>query len=203
MRESVFFFLFQLSLSQKLTSSSPPPKKKLKTKTQNKTKTESDRVGDFELKLMDIDSEHLSVPDTAYSATVTMPAAEFSRIVNDLASIGDTVALSVTKDGVKFSTSGDVGTANVTVRQTAPGGDGKREEATTVDVKEAVAHTFALRYLKSFTKATPLATHVTLSLSQELPLAVEYPIGDMGHLRYYLAPKIDDDENAMEGEAES
>ena len=39
------------------------------------------------------------------------------------------------------------------------GGEG---EATTVDVKEPVAHTFALRYLKSFTKATPLATHTAV-----------------------------------------
>lgn len=34
----------------------------------------------------------------------------------DLASIGDTVVISVTKDGVKFSTSGDIGSANITVR---------------------------------------------------------------------------------------
>ena len=46
-----------------------------------------------------------------------MPSGEFSRIMKDLASIGDTVVISVTKDGVKFSTSGDIGSANITVRQ--------------------------------------------------------------------------------------
>ena len=46
-----------------------------------------------------------------------MPASEFQRIMKDLSSIGDTVVISVTKDGVKFSTSGDIGSANVTVRQ--------------------------------------------------------------------------------------
>jgi ribosomal protein L14 len=46
-----------------------------------------------------------------------MPAGEFQRIMKDLSSIGDTVVISVTKDGVKFSTSGDIGSANVTVRQ--------------------------------------------------------------------------------------
>lgn len=34
----------------------------------------------------------------------------------DLATIGDSVLISVTKDGVKFSTSGDIGSANITVR---------------------------------------------------------------------------------------
>ena len=49
--------------------------------------------------------------------SVRMPAGEFQRIMKDLSSIGDTVIVSVTKDGVKFSTSGDIGSANVTVRQ--------------------------------------------------------------------------------------
>ncbi len=51
---------------------------------------EEDRVSDFELKLMDIDSEHLGIPDTDYSATITMPAAEYKRICGDLSTIGDT-----------------------------------------------------------------------------------------------------------------
>jgi hypothetical protein len=34
----------------------------------------------------------------------------------DLSTIGDTVAIGVTKDGVRFSTSGDIGSANVTLR---------------------------------------------------------------------------------------
>ena len=41
---------------------------------------------------MDIDSEHLGIPDTEYSAVVKMPAGEFQRIMKDLSSIGDTGA---------------------------------------------------------------------------------------------------------------
>jgi Proliferating cell nuclear antigen, C-terminal domain len=39
---------------------------------------------------MDIDSEHLGIPDTEYSAVVRMPASEFQRICKDLTNIGDT-----------------------------------------------------------------------------------------------------------------
>jgi hypothetical protein len=49
-------------------------------------------VSDFELKLMDIDSEHLGIPDTEYSATVQLPSSEYQRICRDLSSIGDTGA---------------------------------------------------------------------------------------------------------------
>lgn len=44
------------------------------------------------MKLMDIDSEHLGIPDSEYQAIVRMPSAEFMRICKDLSSIGDTGA---------------------------------------------------------------------------------------------------------------
>ena len=52
--------------------------------------TDQDKIADFEMKLMDIDSEHLGIPDSEYQAIVRMPSSEFSRICKDLSSIGDT-----------------------------------------------------------------------------------------------------------------
>jgi proliferating cell nuclear antigen len=46
-----------------------------------------------------------------------------------------------------------------------------------------------------FTKASCLSNQVTLSMSPEVPLVVEYNIGEIGHVRYYLAPKIEDKDN--------
>jgi len=154
---------------------------------------EQDKISDFELKLMDIDSEHLGIPDTEYSARVKMPAADFQRICRDLSSIGDTVLISVTKEGIKFSVSGDIGSANVTCRQNTSVDED--QEPTVIDLDEPVALTFAMRYLISFTKATPLSSSVTLSMSKDLPIVVEYRIADMGYVRYYLAPKIDEEES--------
>jgi len=99
--------------------------------------------------------------------------------------------IAANKEGVKFSVSGDMGTGNVTVRQNA---SCEKEQQTLIELQEPVSLTFALRYLNFFTKATPMSEQVTLSLSKEVPLAVEYQVGEMGHLRYYLAPKVDEDE---------
>ena len=52
-----------------------------------------------------------------------------------------------------------------------------------------------LRYLNFFTKATPLSPQVILSLSPEVPLVVEYDIEEVGHVKYFLAPKIEDEED--------
>jgi proliferating cell nuclear antigen len=46
-----------------------------------------------------------------------------------------------------------------------------------------------------FTKATPLSGRVTISLSKDVPLVVEYPIEEEGgYIKFFLAPKISEDE---------
>jgi hypothetical protein len=67
------------------------------------------------------------------------------------------------------------------------------DEATIIEMQEPVSLTFALRYMNSFTKATPLSNTVTISMSSELPVVVEYKIADMGYIRFYLAPKIEEE----------
>lgn len=153
----------------------------------------AEKVSDYEMKLVDLDAEHLGIPETDYSCVVKMPSGEFQRICRDLSQIGESVIICCTKEGVKFSTSGDLGTGNVKLAQTA--NVDKEEEAVIIEMQEAVTLTFALRYLNFFTKATPLSGQVSLSMSPEVPLVVEYKIGDMGFVRYYLAPKIEDQDD--------
>ena len=151
-----------------------------------------DRISDFEMKLMQIDSESLGIPDTEYSANVTMSSTEFQRIIRDLSNMGDSCTIACNKEGIKFSVSGDVGTGNVTLRQSSSVDD--ESNNVTIDMKEPVELQFAMKYLTYFTKATALSRTVSLSISSEMPICVEYPIEGAGFIRYYLAPKIDDEE---------
>ena len=82
------------------------------------------------------------------------------------------------------------GTGNIVRKQNTS--SDKVEDRTTIDMDEPVELTFALQYLNSFTKATPLATTVALHMSKEVPLMVEYKIENFGFMRFYLAPKIDE-----------
>lgn len=97
------------------------------------------------------------------------------------------VVIEASKDGVKFSCSGDIGNGSVTVRQHT--NVEKPEQNVSIDLSEPVALTFSLKYLVNFCKASNLSTSVKLNLSQEVPLLVEYPLGS-GYLRFYLAPKV-------------
>ncbi|KAL2868812.1 Mysoin-binding motif of peroxisomes-domain-containing protein [Aspergillus lucknowensis] len=152
---------------------------------------ETDRLSEYDIKLMDIDQEHLAIPETEYSATVEMPSGEFQRICRDLNALSESVVIEATKEGVKFSCQGDIGSGSVTIRQHTS--VDKPDQNVSIVLSEPVALTFSLKYLVNFCKATNLSNKVTLCLSQEVPLLVEYGLGS-GHLRFYLAPKIGDEE---------
>jgi len=153
-----------------------------------------DRISDFELKLMDIDSEHLGIPDTVYKCVVKMPAAEFQRIVREIAILGDTVQISASKDGVKFSATGDLGTGNIILRQDSAV-DEQNQDAVTIELEQDVSLSFALRYLNFFAKATPLSDTVTLKMSPDVPLVVEYKIPKKLGADKEAAEDEDDDNN--------
>lgn len=194
----------------------------------------------------DIDQEQLGIPDTEYDCHIQMPSGEFQRICRDLAAIGDTVTISASKQGVKFSVNGDIGSGEMTIKGMIDSAPTNKKQAVSSKVKaepnananangmdededddmmmatnpnnvddddmadsdgmgavkislsDSVQQTFSLRYLNNFTKATGLSNHVILRMGTEVPLEVEYNIGghdaNIGALRYYLAPKIDDDE---------
>ena len=144
-----------------------------------------------ELKLMEIDNEQLGIPDTPYKCTVTMPSGEFERIVRDLQVMGDTCTISCSKEGIRFSVSGNMGSGNILLRANATAE--KEKDRVMIDMEEPVELNFALRYLNFFTKAKGLSDTVNIQMSPEVPVVVEFPIEDVGEVKYYLAPKIDED----------
>ena len=70
------------------------------------------------MKLMDIDSENLGIPDTEYDSRVTMPSGEFTRIVRDLSLLGESVRIEVSKEGVRFASDGEAANGSILLKQT-------------------------------------------------------------------------------------
>lgn len=144
----------------------------------------------FKLGLINIESEHLGIPETSYGSKVTMSSAEFNRVTKELYQLSETVNIETQSTFVNFSINSESVSGNIKI-------DGNQssnvEEQTSIQVAEPVNLAFALRYLNMFTKATPLSDQVTLYLSSEYPLKVEYGLDNLGSLKYYLAPRISEE----------
>eukprot|EP01086_Lenisia_limosa_P002359 TRINITY_DN1533_c0_g1_i2.p1 TRINITY_DN1533_c0_g1~~TRINITY_DN1533_c0_g1_i2.p1 ORF type:complete len:264 (-),score=109.53 TRINITY_DN1533_c0_g1_i2:102-893(-) len=152
------------------------------------------RTSEFELKLIDIENEKLGIPDQQYQSKVTCSATRTQNIFRDLAVLGETVKITTSKEGVKFSVQGDVSNGHILLKQHEEAEEGKANENVLIEMHEALSLDFALRYLNYFAKASSLSANCTLALSKDVPLVCEYTIEDFGYIRFYLAPKIDEDE---------
>ena len=86
---------------------------------------DTDRIAEYEMKLMDIDVDTLNIPDTDYDARVTMPSSEFGRIVRDLSLLGESVRIEVSKEGVRFISDGEAANGNILLRDTQASARGK------------------------------------------------------------------------------
>merc|ERR1719373_1140216 len=134
---------------------------------------DEDRISEFELKLMQIESEHMEIPEQHYKVVAKLPSAEFQKICRDLKEFGETMQVKATKEGITFTVQGDMGAGNVMLK---PRAAEKPED------------------LVNLAKAAPLCGTVELGLGPDAPLLVRYNLenADNGHLQFYLAPKIDE-----------
>lgn len=151
-----------------------------------------ERVSEYSLKLMDIDSEFLNIDEMDYDSVITMPSGEFAKIVRDLKNLSESLNIIVTKDSVKFSSEGESGTGSVVLK---PYNDlDHQEESISVNLENPVNLTFGLKYLSDIIKATSLASTITIKLADKTPALFEYKLDAGGYLRFYLAPKFDEDD---------
>lgn len=72
---------------------------------------------------------------------------------------------------MKFTVSGDIGSGTITVKQSD---NEKDQERVTLSIDQPVKLTFALRYLNIFNKAVSLSNQVSLNMSDENPLMVQF-----------------------------
>merc|ERR1712060_284817 len=97
------------------------PNDSLKLRWQNDADTlnfqcessDDDRIADFDLKLMQIESEHMEIPEQQYKVVAKLPSGEFQKICKDLKEFGETMQVTANKEGITFTVSGDLGSGNV------------------------------------------------------------------------------------------
>lgn len=154
---------------------------------------DDDRIADFEMSAMSLEVDAVGVPPFEDSHTlVKLPSAELKKAITDLKEFGDFLRVSTTKEGIKFNSEGDIGTANVLLK-TRTGA--KPEECTTIEGDEEVDMSFGMRYINLFTRATALSKTCEFQLKQGNPFRLTYHLEEesQGFIRFLLAPKVDDE----------
>ena len=161
---------------------------KLLIKFVSDNKTVFDKT--FEMPLVDLDAEMMSVPDMEYQAEFTLPSTNFYGLVSQLKMFGETMDIECSEEKiVLFSNSQDCGTMSAEVRI---------DDLTSFSIEEGehIKMSFSLLYLYNISQFHKLSKEVELKFKKGYPVQVVYNLGEEDtNLRFYLAPKISDEDD--------
>jgi proliferating cell nuclear antigen len=162
----------------------------------------------FELKLMDIENELMGIPDTDYDADITMASSEFNKLMAENSLFADTLAIKLGEDdNIYMSADGDMGKMKVRIKE-----DDIIEYVLTDSV--IMNHEYSLKYCLLYSKFTKINKAVSLHFMDDTPLKIMYDLSHWidedcdpqvvnddeesrqnNYLGFYLAPKINEEEN--------
>ena len=134
----------------------------------------------FELKLLDIDEDHIEIPDVPVAATTVMPSIDFQRICRDMNNLASELYITRKENHLLIGCEGDFANQETTIECNDT-------------VEGSYSGVYSLKYLNIFTKATGMCSSVQIMQEQENRfLVLQYNVANLGELKFYLATKVQD-----------
>jgi len=158
----------------------------------------------YAMSLLDLEVETLGVPDMEYSWVGRLKASEYLTTCDSLLKINDFIEIQFTSQKLTFSNDGEI-CKNAKIEYDCTGDavdaddwyDFKNADCSSIlkSSSGSMSYNFSAKYLRCFAKSGCLSEYVLIHMHEDVPLLLEYSITGFGSLKYYLAPKQDDDED--------
>lgn len=146
-----------------------------------------DKTSNFSLNLVSLDGDQVSIPSQNYTNLVVLSSGEFTRICKELNFISENVKIETKPGRILFSVSGDIGQGSVEMREN------QGPEEVIINSSETVVNFFSLSFLNVFNKASSLTDKINIYFSSNTPLVLEYKISNFGMVKFFLAPRMQDE----------
>jgi len=142
----------------------------------------------YRYKLLDVDTHHLTLPETSFERVFTMPSNTLQRLARDMSALAETITIRSVGGDITFSCCGDFASQETTLSPQLEA-SGVVCHASGENGGEVVSNSYLAKYIQLFARASSLSNTVTLFLKNQFPLVVQYEVGGLGVLRFLLAPK--------------
>lgn len=138
----------------------------------------------FFIPLLEREAKERKIPALEFMSTVELNAAEFREYIDDLAIAGEAATFEVDKNTFALS-AGDTGSkAHVELTK---GSDALLQIA----AKDAVRSIYSVEYLKKMARAASLSDTVTVQMSADYPLKLDFRSLNKMQMSFILAPRIE------------
>ena len=142
----------------------------------------------FTLKTMECDSELLEIPEVDYSVDIEIKSNELNTIIQELTIFSDEIEFICKDDLLKLVSNGEIGTMNVEIND-----DHIISYASEENLE--LIRKFSTKYFKQACSFYKISENINLHLEADSPIKIAYYIeNEESYFKFYIAPKIDDDE---------
>lgn len=145
-------------------------------------------TSEYDIKLQNIGSECYDVPAIDFTAESEMRSVDFLRMRTAVGSFSDYITLDASQSSINFSQKGDL-IGSRTKSKTSETG----KYDISLNITEDVSVEIPMKYMNCVTKTAGYCPQVKMSLGAKAPVFFEFKLSDNGHIKYYIAPKMDDD----------
>lgn len=135
------------------------------------------------LKLLDIDTDIIEIPDIQFDSVITMPSNDFQNYIRELSILTNKIKIESNGNKTIFSGEGDFAETYIIV------GDSNNENNNNLSLASGI---FNIKFLMLFAKSTNLCTTVEIYLKNNYPLILVYNVANLGKIKYCLVPLVDE-----------
>lgn len=145
------------------------------------------QVTNYTLNLMEIDVEKFDIEPEEFKSEITMPSADFQKIIKDIAGLSDTIEIKSIGNKLIFSCDGDFASQDTEIGETQNG------ITFTKNSDKIIQGKFSAKHLVSFTKFTNLCNTIQIYIKNDYPIIIQYSCASLGICKLALAPKFNND----------
>ena len=145
----------------------------------------------FEMPLMNIDSEHLIIPEKEYQTDISIMSDEFSDLISQLSIFGEELRIKCNMETIDLTSKGDMGQMTASIEEENIVEYGIEEE---VVVNVCVS----LKFIEKMCGFSKISEVAYLHCSNEAPIKLHYSLDDedstdsINYVRFFVAPRIED-----------
>lgn len=151
-------------------------------------KNEFDKL--FETPLIDIIEDKLFIPEIEYQSEFSISSNKFATLIKQLKLFGDNMDIICSENGINLLSNNNCG-SSMEVKINI---DDVNEYS--VDEGESIKVSYSLNYIENITAFHKLTDEIEVSIIKDKPIRFLYILDEHAVLKFYLAPKITDDDES-------
>jgi proliferating cell nuclear antigen len=140
----------------------------------------------FELNLIEIDEDSLGIPEIDYDVEFTIESKKLSDIFNELNVFGEDLNIKCSETKLELNTHGDATKLKIDIPI-----DDLDEYAISEDKEIDIL--FSLNHLCKMCVSMKIGSKISIGISDNYPMSLNYDLGDNSSVSFFIAPKISDD----------